>query len=150
MSIFYSLLADLQQLHKFMLQREWSDSMRWINKKSIIRRRGVTITIRWACSETETCVRKARLLPEADSVNATCTRPDAEKKAIDSQTKCLCLHKLSSSNFSNHNILPVIIDSGEATFWHTTQPLVLSDFRELKRLCCQTSYRNTTKEPKTL
>lgn len=33
MSIFYSLLADLHQLREFMLQREWSDCMRWINKK---------------------------------------------------------------------------------------------------------------------
>lgn len=111
---------------------------------------GVMITIRWACSGTETCVRKPCLFPEADSANATRAQPDAEKRAIDSQTKCLRLHKLSSSNFSNHNILPVIADSREATFWHATQPLVLSDFRELKRLCCQTSNRNTTKEPKTL
>lgn len=51
---------------------------------------GVTITIRWACSEVEAYIGKAHLFPrKGDNTNITCTQTEAEKRAINSQTECL-------------------------------------------------------------
>lgn len=59
-----------------------------------------------------------RLSPEGHATNTLHTQTEAEKRAINSQTKCLRLNNVTSgsSNFQNHNIFPVITDSKAATF----------------------------------
>lgn len=130
-----------------MLQREWSDSMRWINKKSIIWRRlaaEVMITIRWACTQTETCASGRRAFYRRQTIQ----RQDVDDQMLRKEPLTITPSISVSTNWAAAAIFPVATSEqarliAEKPHFDT---LVLSDFRELKSLCCQTSNRNSIKD----